>query len=476
MPELGPALGKGDAMWRALAVVRGEVVVYLDSDTRDFSPHFALGMLGPLLAHPELSFVKGFFRRPYLGPDGSEAPGDGGRVTELTARPLLSAFYPELAAFVQPLAGEVAARRSLLERIPFATGLRRRDRDAPSRARRPRRHRVRWHRWTSTCASTATSRSHELGPMAYAVLRVVLDRLRAEGRLIGDEVPPLQTAEGGLVHVDVVERPPLRHAPRPRVVAIRCVYTDLDGTLLGRGRVAVPHRRRRLHAARGAGARGVPPRRRGGRDQVGPPPRPGDGGRAAARPELLHLRGGRRHGDRRRGDLPHRRVRAARGRERARPDRGHRRARAAAARATRAASSTTRPFHVGREVSHVFRGSVDAVEANELLARGGPLRAAARGQRRDRPGHAHLPPDPGGASRRRARWRRTCARAATRARNASAVGDSREDLEVAEVVGRLFLVANAVAGDSSAFPNVERTEAAMSEGFYEAIIRSLAES
>ncbi len=207
MPELGPARGKGDAMWRALGVVRGEVVVYLDSDTRDFSPHFALGMLGPLLAHPELSFVKGFFRRPYLGPDGSEAPGDGGRVTELTARPLLSAFYPELAAFVQPLAGEVAARRSLLERIPFATGyavetamlLHARDAlgDTDAMAQVDLDQRLNRHQPLS-----------ELGPMAYAVLRVVLDRLRAEGRLIGDEVSPLQAAEGGLVHVDVVERPP----------------------------------------------------------------------------------------------------------------------------------------------------------------------------------------------------------------------------------------------------------------------------
>jgi glucosyl-3-phosphoglycerate synthase len=205
--ELGPARGKGDAMWRALEVVRGEIVVYLDSDTRDFSPHFATGMLGPLLAHPELSFVKGFFRRPYLRPDGSEAPADGGRVTELTARPLLSAFYPELAALVQPLAGEVAARRSLLERIPFATGyavetamlLHARDVLGGTDAMAQVDLDVRLNRHQPLS---------ELGPMAYAVLRVVLDRLRSEGRLTGDEAPPLQTADGGLVQVDVVERPP----------------------------------------------------------------------------------------------------------------------------------------------------------------------------------------------------------------------------------------------------------------------------
>jgi glucosyl-3-phosphoglycerate synthase len=187
--------------------VRAELVVYLDSDTRDFSPHFATGMLGPLMSHPDVSFVKGFFRRPYLRPDGSEAPAEGGRVTELMARPLLSAFYPELAAFAQPLAGEVAARRSLLERIPFATGyavetamlLHARDALGGTGAMAQVDLDVRLNRHQPLS---------ELGPMAHSVLRVVLDRLRAEGRLTGDEAPALQTADGGLVHVDVVERPP----------------------------------------------------------------------------------------------------------------------------------------------------------------------------------------------------------------------------------------------------------------------------
>lgn len=116
LPEFGQALGKGDAMWRALAAVRGELVVYLDSDTRGFSAHFATGMLGPLICESDVEFVKGYFRRPFTSVDGDERPTDGGRVTELTARPLLSAFYPELAAFIQPLAGEVAGRRSTIGR------------------------------------------------------------------------------------------------------------------------------------------------------------------------------------------------------------------------------------------------------------------------------------------------------------------------------------------------------------------------
>ena len=139
-----------------LAVARGDLVIYLDSDTRHFSAHFLTGMLGPLLCHPEVRFVKGSFRRPYS--DGAdERPRDGGRVTELMARPLLSAFYPELGAFAQPLAGEVAARRELLERLPFVTGYAvetamlldvREARGAPTA----------WPRSTSTCATTAISR------------------------------------------------------------------------------------------------------------------------------------------------------------------------------------------------------------------------------------------------------------------------------------------------------------------------------
>ena len=207
MPEFGQALGKGDAMWRALRVVRGEIVLYLDSDTRDFSPHFATGMIGPLLCEPGVRFVKGFFRRPYLNPDGTQASADGGRVTELAARPLLSAFYPELAGFVQPLAGEVAARRSLLERLPFATGyavetamlLHARDALGGTEPMAQVDLDVRLNRHQPLL---------ELAPMAYAVLRVILERLRAEGRLLDDHAPPLQTADGRLVQVELVERPP----------------------------------------------------------------------------------------------------------------------------------------------------------------------------------------------------------------------------------------------------------------------------
>jgi glucosyl-3-phosphoglycerate synthase len=120
-PQLGPVVGKGDAMWRALGVLTGDVVCFVDADTEQFAERFACGVLGPLVCEPRVQFVKGFFRRPFKS-GGSVAPTGGGRVTELTARPLLATFYPELASFSQPLAGEMAARRELLERLAFCTG------------------------------------------------------------------------------------------------------------------------------------------------------------------------------------------------------------------------------------------------------------------------------------------------------------------------------------------------------------------
>jgi glucosyl-3-phosphoglycerate synthase len=121
LPELGPSLGKGDAMWRALGVTSGDLIVYVDADTEDFDGRFVLGLLGPLLLDPGVDLVKGAFARP-LRHGGAVVAGEGGRVTELVARPLLNLYAPELCVFDQPLAGELAARRSLLERLPFSAG------------------------------------------------------------------------------------------------------------------------------------------------------------------------------------------------------------------------------------------------------------------------------------------------------------------------------------------------------------------
>lgn len=209
MPELGPVLGKGDAMWRALPVLSGDVVCFLDADTANFGEHFACGLLGPLLCDPGIAFVKGFYRRPFRVGEVT-LPDGGGRVTELTARPLLNLFYPPLAAVHQPLAGEMAARRELLEQLPFLTGygvdiallidahaavgldgLAQVDLDVRQNDHQPLR---------------------DLGPMAFAVLQAVSLRLQRDGRLQG----PLPTAflgpeADGIIPpaAPPVERPPL---------------------------------------------------------------------------------------------------------------------------------------------------------------------------------------------------------------------------------------------------------------------------
>jgi len=119
LPQYGSRPGKGEVLWKSLAVTRGDLVVYVDADLTSFEDSYVTGLLGPLLTDPSVQLVKGFYDRP-LG-EVSAAAG-GGRVTELMARPLLNTFFPELAGVVQPLAGEYAGRRELLETLPFAAG------------------------------------------------------------------------------------------------------------------------------------------------------------------------------------------------------------------------------------------------------------------------------------------------------------------------------------------------------------------
>lgn len=118
-PELGPSRGKGDALWRALLVTDGDIVAFLDGDTCDPDPAHLIGIIGPLLLQDGIQMVRASFDRPFKSASGDVTPNEGGRVTEILARPLLNSYWPELAGFSQPLAGEFAARRDLLEKLSF---------------------------------------------------------------------------------------------------------------------------------------------------------------------------------------------------------------------------------------------------------------------------------------------------------------------------------------------------------------------
>jgi glucosyl-3-phosphoglycerate synthase len=121
LPQYGARKGKGEALWKSLYCTRGDIVIWVDTDIVNFHPRFIYGLIGPLLLRPEIDFVKGFYRRPLKVGNKMQA-GSGGRVTELTARPLLNLFYPELSGMIQPLSGEYGGRRKVLEQLPFFSG------------------------------------------------------------------------------------------------------------------------------------------------------------------------------------------------------------------------------------------------------------------------------------------------------------------------------------------------------------------
>lgn len=206
LPGLGRALGKGDAMWRAVGATEGEIVCFLDADTEDPCSDHLLGLLGPLLSDSELVLVKGAFDRPFKT-DGGQLEHEGGRVTELLARPVINLHFPLLAGFAQPLAGEFAARRQLLERVPFPVGygielallvdaLRMYGLDALAEAQlgsRQNRHQP----------------LRALSEMAFAVLAAAEQRIEGTRSVTGGHyLRPWE--DGVVVRVPVTERPPLR--------------------------------------------------------------------------------------------------------------------------------------------------------------------------------------------------------------------------------------------------------------------------
>jgi glucosyl-3-phosphoglycerate synthase len=216
LPEAGTAPGKGEALWKGLAASRGDLVVFVDADIIDIGPRFVVGLLGPLLTDPTIAFSKATYDRPLrVGED--LYPSGGGRVTELLARPLLAAFWPELAWLAQPLSGEYAGRRDLLESLPFVRGygielamlvdiLERRGAEVIAQVDLGQRV----HDHQSLAA---------LGRMSTEILHVAMDRLARQGRLVLTDplaqelFQPVRRADGTLMlehwRVAPSERPPL---------------------------------------------------------------------------------------------------------------------------------------------------------------------------------------------------------------------------------------------------------------------------
>ena len=212
LPETPVVRGKGEALWRSLSIVTGDLVVWLDSDIRNFSTRFVRHLLAPLLTEPSIAYVKGMYRRPIARGD-ELIPDEGGRVTELLARPLLAAFFPELGGFGQPLAGEYAGRVDVLRRVPFFTGysvevgllidlLEEAGLDALAQADLGERvHRNR--------------PLADLSPMAYTIARTILRRAEERGRLsVAPDflaAPYLRPTPDGIESHDLreIERPPM---------------------------------------------------------------------------------------------------------------------------------------------------------------------------------------------------------------------------------------------------------------------------
>lgn len=206
LPRLPAVPGKGEVLWRSLLVTSGDIVCFIDADLKEFSSDFVHGIVGPLLTDPGIDLVKGMYDRPLSG-----AAGQGGRVTELMARPLLNMHWPQLAGFVQPLGGEYAARRSLLERLPFPVGY-----GVELGMLIDALHLVGLDALAQVDVGVRKHRHQDgqaLGRMSAAIYRTAQLRL-ARGHLIRPSLTQFERGEGGFeprtYSVDTEERPPMQ--------------------------------------------------------------------------------------------------------------------------------------------------------------------------------------------------------------------------------------------------------------------------
>jgi glucosyl-3-phosphoglycerate synthase len=205
LPRIPAVPGKGEVLWRSLLATTGDIVCFVDADLREFSSDFVTGIVGPLLTEPGVDLVKAMYDRPLGG-----AAGQGGRVTELMARPLLNMHWPQLAGFVQPLGGEYAARRSLLERLPFPVGY-----GVELGMLVDALHLVGLDALAQVDVGVRRHRHQDgqaLGRMAAAIYRTAQLRL-ARGHLIRPRLTQFERGASGFVprtySVDTEERPPM---------------------------------------------------------------------------------------------------------------------------------------------------------------------------------------------------------------------------------------------------------------------------
>lgn len=223
LPQYGAFYGKGEALWKSLYVLKGDLIVWCDTDIKNFHPRFIYGVLGPLLREQRLVFCKGFYRRPIQFGEQVAATG-GGRVTELTARPLLNLFYPELSGMVQPLSGEYAGRRSALEQVPFFTGY---GIETGLLIDLLERHGL--SALAQVDLQQRIHRNQELIPlskMAFAITQVVVQRLEQRQRVqllepVNQTMKLITYAEDGGFHLELREirdheRPPMMSLPEYR--------------------------------------------------------------------------------------------------------------------------------------------------------------------------------------------------------------------------------------------------------------------
>lgn len=218
LPEMGSHVGKGENLWKALYIVEGDIIAYIDADIKNIHPKFIYGLVGPLLHRPEIGYVKAFYQRPIWTGEKVQA-GGGGRVTEILVRPLFNMFFPTLSGIIQPLSGEYAGRREILEKVPFSVGYgvetgllidisEKFGLGAIAQVDLDRRV----HR---------NQNLHALGKMSFGILQTFLNRAQSRERMkLTTELPYLLHQMGGEKGGEIFRTFEIREFERPPVVEV----------------------------------------------------------------------------------------------------------------------------------------------------------------------------------------------------------------------------------------------------------------